>query len=191
MTTLLVAFRPQPTSWSSKNPPVEKNPEQPKHGFTSASCFNPLESVKDLANKFYIVGRTTGCLRESFCQWCIFALPLALREGFVDGDSLVQGPHGDPESSFQRVRVRVRKVLGRKAMANLAVELDEFALSGLIKRPVALGQTNDTASSRNPGFFVWLMSGFLPFSFALFSEFFILERVSLINRDGIFASGRQ
>ena len=85
----------------------------------------------------------------------------------------------------------VRKALGRKAVADLAVELDEFALSGLIKRAVALGQTNDTASSRNPGFFAWLMSRFLPVSFALFSEFLILERVSLINSGGIFASGRQ
>lgn len=57
----------------------------------------------------------------------------------MDGDALVERAHSDPEGSFQCIRVRGGQALGREAMADLAVELDEFALPRLIKRSVAFG----------------------------------------------------
>ena len=86
---VLVAFRSQPRSWSSKNARLRKNPGGSEHGFEAVPRFSPLEPIEDLTNKFHVVGRTTCCLRKSFRQSRIFELPLLLGESFVDGDSLV------------------------------------------------------------------------------------------------------
>ena len=118
-----------------KNPCLTKFPRDGgkiQHAGSAA-----LEPVKDLADQFHVVGRATGGFGESFRQQSVFKLPLLLREGFMNGDAFIERADSDPKRSFQRIRMGRRKALGRKAVADLTVELDEFALSSLIKRSIA------------------------------------------------------
>ncbi len=137
------------------------------------------------------MGRAAGGFGESFRQQSVLKLPLLLREGFMNGNALIERADSDPKRSFERIRMGLRKALGRKAVADLTVELDEFALSSLIKRSIAFRAPNDTASSRKPGFFAWLMLRLFPFSFPFFCDSRIGEWVNFTSSAGISASGTQ
>ena len=65
----------------------------------------------------------------------------------MNGNALIERADSDPKRSFERIRMGLRKAFGRKAVADLTVELDEVALSSLIKRSIAFRAPNDTASS--------------------------------------------
>jgi hypothetical protein len=133
----------------------------------------------------------TGGFGESFGQESVLNLPLLLGKRFMNVNAFIESAHRDPGRPLQRVGMSFHKALRRKAVTNLAVELDKFALSSLVKRSLHSGQTNDTASSRKPGFFAWLMLRLRPFSVPFFFQMRIRERVNFTNKDGISARGTQ
>ena len=83
------------------------------------------------------MGRAPGGFGESFGQENVLNLPLLLGKRFMNGNAFIESAHRDPERPLQRVGMSFRKALRRKAVTDLAVELDKFALSSLLKRSIA------------------------------------------------------
>lgn len=73
----------------------------------SSQRFSPQEPIEDFAEEFHLMGSAARGLGQAFGKASVFKFPLLLGERFMNSNAFIEGAHGNPESSFQRIRMNL------------------------------------------------------------------------------------